>query len=217
MEDHDDDLIDLLGWCAAGGGGWEGVHWNEEVCLKMTQAYPKTLGLRAEGWTGPTARNPPPRHGEDREGNVRKAVASNICTTVVQDEKQDHMVYFAFPSHEPSFHYAAWPKFSDLAGRLAFMGLLRDLELVKLYEEWNDIPPPYGDNIDCPTLVYYPPGAKSTPVYMTTPDPKECIPLYDLLYFILPVSRSEALATFAARALQDVDGDALYHVIKTEL
>jgi hypothetical protein len=227
VEDHEDDLIDLFGRWAAGGGGWENVRWNEEVCLKMARACPEALGLRpleefdddgAGGGGDRTYRTePPPRHGEDREGNVRKVVASNFYATVVQEEKRDHMVYFAFPSREPGFHRAAWPKFTDLADRLAAEDLLRDLELAKVDAEWNDVPPPYGDGIDGPTLVYYPAGAKSTPVYMTNPDPRGRIPLYDLLYFILTATRSKTLATFAARAVQQAGSDALYHVVETEL
>ena len=52
---------------------------------------------------------------------------------------------------------------------------------------------------------------------MTNPDPRGRIPLYDLLYFILTASRSKTLATFAARAMQQVGSDALYHVVETEL
>ena len=228
VEDHEDDLIDLFGRWTTAGGGWETVHWNEEVCYKLTSSCPASLGLRrleefdddgsAGGGGGDRTyrTEPPPRHGEDREGNVRKAVASNFYSTVVQEDRRDHLVYFAFPSREVRFHSSLWPKFAGLADRLAAEGLQRDLELVKVDAEWNDVPPPYGDGIEGPTLVYYPAGAKSTPVYMTNPDPQGRIPLYDLLYFILTASRSQGLAAFAARIIQE-GGDELYHVVETEL
>ena len=201
--------------------GW---NWNWEVCGKaMDGACKEQLAAHeltefedededaSEVEQRKYRSEPRPADGELIDGML-KVTAGTFHEVVVRSDA-DVLVYTGHPRKDKWLHFY-------LASALATVREMFDsnttikgaFELAYVDATHNDVPPPYGNDVEKPTVALFAKGNKNWPRYMTDLNDGKLTP-YDVIYFIISTSGNVQTVRHANWLLLNTPHSALYRKI----
>ena len=202
--------------------GW---NWNWEVCGKaMEGACKQQLAMHhlsefddddadaSETEQRKYRSEPKPAEGELIDGML-KVTAGTFHEVAVRQNDVDVLVYTGYPRKDKWLHFYLA---SALGGvREMFQGNATAkgaFEIAYVDATHNDVPPPYGNDIEKPTVALFAKGSKNWPRYMTDLNEGKLTP-YEILNFIISTSGNVQTVSHANWLILNTPDSVLYRKV----